>query len=937
MAGMTNATHVSNDTAAVVVEAKPCITQSSLVEKIHQLLKPPQEEEQQEQETEQDAPPLSQNGNCHHERITVAFEQERLLAAWVLLTRLEQVDLELIWRHYGSKILEPFAVNDLLLQGPDFQVAEKDNANQSSAPKSLPARRGLYLRLIAQVMARIPNGCASTKPISSESSSVSSSSSSSPSNTTSSLGLALFREWQQFSSTYHNDEDNVKGNDKISPSTVLSIHLDVLRAIEVWVEQDAITADKVGVLAEIWNHYASLAATATTIMPSNSGFKQEQKEEDAHNSTKPIFLDDWELMTQTLQGLLTTTSSTGDNGGNGREEEDEAMVQMAWHETVVTLFQSNGSEMLPDAWIPNIIEWITNQQHIKALPPVVCQAWHEWLLSMIQTRVPFDQPFRLTLFQQAKTMTQVNRLLLAHVVSPQTMNFPHLRALAWQTMFTLVESCGWQWILMTTTEVSGLASNNNSNNNTTGASTTRTVTSSNPSASRLGMAVGLCTWIRLAAGEWRIQLQAVTNSGPAGTTNSNNKNNNSLMDVSLSNNETKPTTRSSLNPTTTQAGQNGVWQQATGLPVGHACAQLLIGVVHFCVQLEEEQHHPHRRIPQLSVDALLHLRTSLQGGLLTTVEYLQSLQREERQMGIGSGVADDTFNDYYETPHKRRSSWSSATRAAGASSAAFESIAIKLLGTLLMEVDIWLLQEIEETANDSTTSHHQTNLTTVTSAADMIQGVLECLQYILPESHDYSLLPGIVSILAGAEEQFKTNPRHVTAVMTNFWDPLVEYLEGYWQRSTTSAHSTLRDKLNDTVAWACSCTEMYVALDDASKVSLSLAPTIKHRHRRLALSLIEWIQTVLQVDSQELFSPLSSPTPPSSRHSSSPLAWSTSTSPLTLHKLQSYLSLAVGCYMTLSKNSEKPPREHESRVIYRALQVCEMQQPATTVPSRLEV
>ena len=95
-------------------------------------------------------------------------------------------------------------------------------------------------------------------------------------------------------------------------------------------------------------------------------------------------------MTQTVQGILTTTSSTG-SLGEGSDE--EAIVRMAWHETVVTLFQSHGSELLPAALVPNIIEWITNQQHIQALPPVVCQAWHEQSLVISSRRITPNNEF----------------------------------------------------------------------------------------------------------------------------------------------------------------------------------------------------------------------------------------------------------------------------------------------------------------------------------------------------------------------------------------------------------------------------------------------------------------------------------------------------------------------------------------------------------------
>jgi hypothetical protein len=308
----------------------------------------------------------------------------------------------------------------------------------------------------------------------------------------------------------------------------------------------------------------------------------------------------------------------------------------------------------------------------------------------------------------------------------------------------------------------------------------------------LGNSTTLCTWIRLASGEWRIQLQQTTAT----------------------------TTKNSRASTSTTG--NAAWLQAISLPVGHTCARLLMSVVQFLVQLEEQPH----QMP-LSLEALLHLRQSLEQALWTTVEYLSTND-------------DDDSN-----------------------SKSFSTTAIRLLGTLLMEVDIWDLMEKEQ--HDSTP-----------------QAILECLETILPTiEQDYSLLPGLVNILGDAESDSEKQGQ----LVKHLSEPLVEYLEEFWKRDIG-----LAERLDDTIPWACTCTELWASLEDDDFSS----------KRRLAIALIEWIQGVV-VDPNDLIQ-----------------------QQIALSRLQSYLSSVLGCYMTLSKDREQPPREHESRVIRRALQLCDM-------------
>ena len=570
--------------------------------------------------------------------------------------------------------------------------------------KENPHRCELYLRLIAQVISRTTGN---TYP--------------------KELGRTLLESWTKISL------------ETATKTCSIQLHMDVCSAFDLWMESDPVAADELGILEWIWKVYCSTASAFI----SSSDDRSNKKIDCSKGSDDTIEEKEWEIMWQTLEALLNRT-----------EEQDE-YSNNSWQEMILAIFQSHGCELTPDELVPSILDFITTQAAFRQmpneevfLPSALCATWDEWVLSLIQTRAACNHAFRFILLQNPKTVSAINQLLLAHVVSPSDQS---LRAMAWQTLIGMVETCGWNWMLQA---------------------------SSFSSSTKLGFGTTVCTWVRMASGEYRIQLQTPSDSA---------------------------------------------WLQATALPVGHACARLLISVVEYLVKLEEEPY----RMP-LSSEALLHLRQSLEQALWTTVEYLQEYICEE------------------------------------GSNRSFSTIAIQLFGTLLMEIDVWELTGKEYLTNSP-------------------QIILKCLRMILPTiAEDYSLLPGLVNILGDAESDSEKLKQ-----LNGLWEPLVEYLESFWHRETDH----MSERIDDTVAWACSCTELWATLDENADSNNS--------KRRLAMALIEWIQGVLHAGPNDLHQ-------------------------ITLPRLQSYLSLAIGCYMTLSKDRDKPPLEHESRVIVRALQLCEM-------------
>lgn len=590
----------------------------------------------------------------------IAYEQERCLVAWVLLTRLSREELNQSWGKFRSR-LTSFAESILESQ------KERDPCHK------------LYMRVMAQVSTRLVDNY----PVE--------------------LGAALFHAW------------------KDADSCSLELNIDVCNSLDLFIQQHPDTAKDLNVFGIIWDSYSS--------DDGRSGQTDQLGPEDAE--------DDWDAMAQTLQGIL-------------KNAENNYYSQSTWDETMLAMFQTHGYGFLPEPATPRVLTWLTTSSAVKALPIQLRFIWFEWFMGLIQARLLRNNDsssFRFTLRRNG-VAENVNRFLLANVVSPLSDSGVcgnSLRALAWQTTIGIVDECGWKWMLHEGHD------------------------------GKLGVGTILTTWIRLASGEWRIQLQAETTDSISTET------------------------------------------QGTSPPTGNACARMLMKVVDYCVELQEKS------TLDISPDAILHLRQSLEDSLVTTVEYL-NVRREMDMEGI------------------------------------FSPISVRLLGSLLRESDIWRLQD----RNPQTP-----------------QAVIDCLRYILSNRSDYSLLPGLANILADAD----SDPIKQSQISC-LWNPLVEFLEGFWRCGGHRNTDEWLLELDDTISWASSCSELLADgyFQDGNNT--------KTNRRRLQLSLVVFIQHILRMT-------------------------------LPMPRQQFYLSLAVGTYMTLSTEHQQPPTDHESQVIYRALTICD--------------
>ena len=708
----------------------------------------------------------------------VPFHSERCLVAWILLTRFDQDHLDRVWQNH-SKILLDFAKQLLSSSKGGQQQATTQLESSTSDEHGIATTTGstsdddlhfLYLRLIAQVSSRLsiyPNE----------------------------IGEVLFHTWV---GACDNSEQG---------SSFLKVHIDVLTSLDVWMmeltTENPFIAVELRVLERIWNIYLQSTKTATA----SSSSKQNDDEGTTDPGPSGFKIDESKMLQLTLSSILTD------------ENQNDDYSIKSWNDLVLAIFQSHGHQLMPDSLLPVIIKTLD-----KTIAPSRIQdttttstsnqnqgrnAWHEWILSLIQTCVTTtatnnNQSSALFL-NDPEAVHHLNKILLAHVVDPtmtNTTTTESLRGMAWQTVSAIGENGGWRW--------SFREDQQNNNDTTLGAGTT------------------ICTWVRLASGELHIQLQQELSLYTSS----------SVPLPSTSPISTTTTTKASSSESNNSSLEATIHSASSILPISHACARILINVVQFCVQLEEEPH----RMP-ISSNSLLHLRQSLEQSLWTLVEYLQ---HQSQIMQVQTAV----------------------------NNALFLPISLRLFGSLLMEVDIWdLLQRGSVTSVEGP------------------QQILNALMQALPMenmSSQYALLPGLVHIIGDAESNLEKQQQ-----LQLLWDPyLSEYLISYWKDH--------KQVIDDSITWACACTELWSDYYYASHNSINTnSENFEKNKRRLIVLLVDWIQTILLLQQRGVNNQA---------------------------EMLSALSSVLGCYMALCKNRSQPPKQHESRVIVRALQLCEQGQ-----------
>jgi hypothetical protein len=516
---------------------------------------------------------------------------ERYLVALVLLTRLHDADLYgTVWDSHPE--LVSFCTG-LLLPSPSssptptpvqvqVQVSrggaggrENDTGDGASASESLE----LYARLIAQLVGRMRPPPTPPPPTP-------------PSRRLSKPPIKIIQELSQALLTVldaRREQNAVLG----------AVDVDILSSWNVWFgilgNDDSVSSITLlldGVLTTLWKRYFGLtrlkgtkveAATANAnATASTASESQMQSAQVTMNRTLTKLLDDG-------------VDYSGVDYDPSREEQD---LWKSWEVESTAIFLQQGmwvgKTQIPTFWLPALQFWLQSELSSKRpgsqnnkntetfLPQIALATRRSWarILLVCARNMALLPSFQTKLKQDATLDKDVARFILTCVASVQgsDSHSDSLRSTAWSTTATLLQSCGWEWLLVGAVSTTPSSSSSSSGQDVKKAD--------------FGNASSLCTLIRLAVGEWKIQLGL-------------------LVDESCT------------------------LVSEERLLLVEACAQVLVESVHFVVQManrmdeaanddeadEADDNNNNASLP-LSADALIHLRQSLDEALHVAVQYL---------------------------------------------------------------------------------------------------------------------------------------------------------------------------------------------------------------------------------------------------------------------------------------------------------------------------
>ena len=327
---------------------------------------------------------------------------------------------------------------------------------------------------------------------------------------------------------------------------------------------------------------------------------------DESNTMSP----DDQLMEQTLKAILLKTCSDTSYSDNGEIDSDSGAVLQSWKEqlqrsmedlyrnTVLRIFtQSRGAGADSIAlWLERSLENLSfsskggtkdqseNEQSaekrshysLQHLEQDIQRSWHITLL--LFTKASPSHPSFPNMLNNIRI--PVVKLILAHIVSPiGTDTSEDLRLLAWTACAAWVDRLeGYDWMLM----------DDVIHDKTSSMSSVPIPVDVKASSKSLGSSAYLCAMIRLASGEWRIQLG---------------------FRLSIREGEIQSKKQQSSD------------EHRTGIVQG--CAQVLASLVSYLTKIAEDIEKKDRDKKRfISPEALLHLKESLEDGLQGTANYL---------------------------------------------------------------------------------------------------------------------------------------------------------------------------------------------------------------------------------------------------------------------------------------------------------------------------
>ena len=271
--------------------------------------------------------------------------------------------------------------------------------------------------------------------------------------------------------------------------------------------------------------------------------------------TKEVVDHDWQLMIQTLEALLQSDDDDDDN--NNVEDLFEKGVIDIWLRHGAW-FCSEQQYSIP--WYLPLLSMGSSTKHTTNRTE-----WHYIIFHCTQ------QMTAKTIDMTKKTITEpLWNLILAHIGSSDNSisssvhdDMNNIRVMAWNTAAHLIETFGWDWMMLKSHQHA------------------------------LGSAKHMCTLVRLASGEWRIQLG-----------------------------------QACLEDSKTRSHKES--------PLLAPCGRSIIAAFYALITMEEEEESSSSSSPSspssplivsMSSDALLHLRHSFHDAYHSTVSYLSMVQQ----------------------------------------------------------------------------------------------------------------------------------------------------------------------------------------------------------------------------------------------------------------------------------------------------------------------
>jgi hypothetical protein len=265
-------------------------------------------------------------------------------------------------------------------------------------------------------------------------------------------------------------------------------------------------------------------------------------------------------------------------------------LQDAWMEETTALFLEHAASVA--SCVPSILSWwFSKKNNNKPCTSIEQTLWAQVLLASIQSQLLLLQrdggdngsssssSGGSAIMKQLLLDESTYQLLVACIVSPNNnIANTNLRAMAWSTLTTAIGTCGWTWLV---------------HDNHHGCPQQQEQSTFNvSSSSSLGNGGKICTLLRLAAGEFKLQLASVVDD----------HHHDSL--------------------------------------VLEATAQLLTQAVTFLCELAEKE----QSATVLSGDALLHLRQSLDEAMDATLQYCALYNSACTQSTTANNISSSSKN-----------------------------------------------------------------------------------------------------------------------------------------------------------------------------------------------------------------------------------------------------------------------------------------------------